>query len=176
MLTRDDARFLFAYNRWANGRTLDTASPLSPEEFRRNLHSSFSSIRDTLAHILAAEWIWLERWRGTSPKVFLDANEFPGLPSLRERWATLERGQSKLLASVDDAALARDLSYVNTKGETWTYALGRMMQHVVNHSSYHRGQVAAMLRQLGHRPVSTDLLVFLDEGAPGDEGSAPSVR
>jgi len=49
------------------------------------------------------------------------------------------------------------------KGETWTYALWRILAHVVNHSSYHRGQVATLLRQLGATPSSTDLLLFYDE-------------
>jgi uncharacterized damage-inducible protein DinB len=53
-------------------------------------------------------------------------------------------------------------SYINTKGEEWKYPLEQMMQHVVNHSSYHRGQVTTMLRQLGVEAVPTDFLVFID--------------
>ncbi|HYV42997.1 MAG TPA: DinB family protein [Thermoanaerobaculia bacterium] len=56
-------------------------------------------------------------------------------------------------------------SYVNVKGETWPYPLHEMLVHVVNHSTYHRGQVATMLRQLGKTPLSTDYLVLLD-GVP----------
>jgi len=57
---------------------------------------------------------------------------------------------------------------VNTRGETWRYPLTHMMQHLVNHSSYHRGQVSLMLRQLGAEPTPTDLLVFFDAGGQVD--------
>ena len=63
--------------------------------------------------------------------------------------------------------MARAVSYVNVKGETWTYRLEEMLVHLVNHSTYHRGQVATMLRQLGKTPEPTDYLLFLDGGARG---------
>ena len=172
MRNAEEVRSLFAYNRWANRRTLDSAAALSPHELHKDLGGSFPSIRDTPVHILAAEWIWLERWRGVSPRSFLDPAEFPDFSKLTDRWRRMETEQAQFVDSVTPDALAGDLSYVNTKGATWTYPLGRMMQHVVNHSSYHRGQVSTMLRQLGHGAVSTDLLVFFDEGAPGEVSAA----
>lgn len=162
----EEMSFLYAYNRWANRRTLAVASPLTPDEFLRVLGSSFPSVRDTLAHILAAEWIWLERWKGNSPGALLDAREFGTLADLRKRWEEVEREQAVFVASVTEASLSRTVSYVNTKGETWSYPLGQMMQHLVNHSSYHRGQVTGMLRQLDREPAPTDLLLFIDEGSP----------
>jgi uncharacterized damage-inducible protein DinB len=164
----DEVRFLLAYNRWANARTFETAAPLTDEELRRDLGSSFGSIHDTLAHVVGAEWIWLERWKGNSPRRLPEPREFADLTALRTRSDEIASGQARVLESLaGDAALDTAISYVNPKGETWTYPLLRMIQHTVNHSSYHRGQIAAMLRQLRHRPQATDLLVFLDEGAPG---------
>ncbi|MFY9554137.1 MAG: DinB family protein, partial [Blastocatellia bacterium] len=60
------------------------------------------------------------------------------------------------------ASLGTVIAYTNTKGERWEYPLGRMMQHLANHSSYHRGQVTTMLRQLGAAVSPVDLLVFMD--------------
>jgi uncharacterized damage-inducible protein DinB len=162
-----DVHALYAYNRWANARVLDSCSKLAREPFVKSIPSSFPSVRDTLAHVLGAEWIWLERWKGVSPKALLDPATFPALAPLRERWKAVEAEQKGFVEALTDADLARPLTYVNTKSETWTYPLGRTLQHVVNHSTYHRGQVTTMLRQLGALPLPTDLLVFEDEMAAG---------
>ena len=155
-------RDLYAYNRWANGQTLGVAERLTPEQLTRDCRSSFPSVRDTLAHILGAEWIWLERWQGRSPRALLSAGEFPTVGALRERWAEVEGGQQAFLAALTEDALPQRIAYINTKGERWEYALWQMLVHVVNHSTYHRGQVTTMLRQLGGAPAATDLLDFYD--------------
>jgi uncharacterized damage-inducible protein DinB len=77
----------------------------------------------------------------------------------------VDRGQREFLDGLSDARLGVRLSYENLQGERWEYTLADMMRHVVTHSTYHRGQAAALLRLLGHTPPPTDLLVFIDEGA-----------
>jgi uncharacterized damage-inducible protein DinB len=163
MPSKDEIGKLFDYNRWANARALSSARSLTDEEFGRDLGNSFPSVRDTLAHILGSEWIWLMRWKGTSPPALLDAGLFPTLPDLEKRWTEVERDQRDFVDRASPSDLLTMISYVNTRGETWSYSLGIMMQHVVNHSSYHRGQITTMLRQLGQIPAATDLLLFLDE-------------
>ncbi|MCA1641972.1 MAG: DinB family protein [Acidobacteria bacterium] len=111
---------------------------------------------------LFAEWVWLRRWRGESPRAILDPAEFADVESVRSRLAEVARERAQLLAGLTDADLERVVAYVNAKGEEWRYPLGRMMQHVVNHSTYHRGQVVTMLRQLGADAPSTDLLLYDD--------------
>jgi uncharacterized damage-inducible protein DinB len=166
MMNAQDVRLLYAYNRWANARVLDAASRLTPEQFTKDLASSHRSVRDTLAHILAAEWIWLMRWKGTSPKALLDPAAFPDQDTLKTRWAEVEREQADFLGGVNEESLASVLGYVNQRGEEWRYPLWQMLQHVVNHSTYHRGQAVTLLRQLGEEPAPTDFLVFFDEGGP----------
>ncbi|PYV40579.1 MAG: damage-inducible protein DinB [Acidobacteria bacterium] len=153
---------LYEYNRWANARILDAAAKLTADEFTKDLRNSFASIRDTLAHIMSAEWIWLMRWKGISPKQMLAPSDFPSILLLRRRWAEVEQEQAEFVASVTEESLEATISYINTRGVRWAYPLGQMMQHVVNHSTYHRGQVITMLRQLGAEPVATDLLLFQD--------------
>jgi len=150
------------YNKWANAKMLDVASKLSPEQFTADLQSSHRSVRDTLAHTLAAEWIWLERWKGTSPGALLTAADFPTAESLRARWAQVEKDYTEFFGELSDEALERVIAYKNTKGEQWEYPLGSMIQHLLNHSTYHRGQVTTMLRQLGAEVIPVDLLVFMD--------------
>lgn len=162
-MTRVDLTFLFAYNRWANARTLDAVARLTPDQFTRDLGNSFPSVRDTLVHIHGAEWIWLERWKGTSPSRALSPEDFPDVTVIASRWKNVEAEQSAFLADLADADLVKPLEYANLKGERFTAPLGRLMQHVINHSTYHRGQITTMLRQLGASPVGTDLVTFLRE-------------
>jgi uncharacterized damage-inducible protein DinB len=157
-----DVRDLFVYDEWANALMLDAAGRLSDEEFTRGLGNSFPSVRDTLVHLLFAEWVWLRRWRGESPRVVLDPAEFPHVERVRARLAEVAREREQLVAGLSDADLEVVVAYTNAKGEEWRYPLGRMMQHVVNHSTYHRGQVVTMLRQLGAVAPSTDLLYYDD--------------
>jgi len=82
-MTHADLIFLFAYNRWANARTLSAAARLTPDQLTRDLGNSFASVRDTLVHIYGAEWIWLARWKGTSPTTAVVAADVPDVAALR---------------------------------------------------------------------------------------------
>ena len=154
---------LYRYNRWANDRVFEAVAALSPQDFTKDLCNSYPSVRDTLTHIVSGEWIWLQRWKGTSPRQMFDPEEFSELNPLKARWVELSADQSAFLGAVTPERLRAVLAYVNLKGQTWRYPLWRQMYHVVNHSSYHRGQLTTMLRQLKAVPVPTDFLVFHDE-------------
>jgi uncharacterized damage-inducible protein DinB len=158
-----DIREIYAYNRWANQRTLQTSARLAGEAFLRPMGNSFSSVRDTLTHILGAEWIWLERWQGRFPTALLDPADFPSVQTLRSRWQAVEKDYIQFIHALTDDRLRGDLSYINRAGEPYTYVLWQQMAHVVNHSSYHRGQITTLLRQLGAEAVSTDFLAYYDE-------------
>jgi len=164
-MTPDEIRLLFDYNSWANHRVLDAATALTDEQFTRDLGSSFRSIRDTLVHLMGAEWVWLERFHGRSPTALLPAAEYPNLASVRARWAEPERGLLGFVAGLTPADLARVFDYRTTQGTPQINPLWQMLQHLANHGTYHRGQVTTMLRQLGAKPVATDLIVFYRERA-----------
>jgi uncharacterized damage-inducible protein DinB len=157
---------LYRYNQWANDRVFGAVSGLTLQEFTRDLGNSYPSVRDTLTHLVWAEWIWLQRWQGDSPQYRFDPSEFPHLSGLNARWLELKAEQTALVDAVTTDRLSAALSYVNLQGQSWRYALWRQMLHVVNHSTYHRGQVTTMLRQLGSVPIPTDFLVFHDELEP----------
>lgn len=163
MIEVEAIREIYGYNRWANAKVFEAVAPLAADQFVENLGGSFPSIRDTLTHIVSAEWIWLERWRGRSPRALFAPADFPRSEILETRWREIEADQRAFLETLTSERLAATVSYVNLQGQTWRYALWREMVHVVNHSSYHRGQVTNMLRRLGARPVPTDFLVFHDE-------------
>jgi uncharacterized damage-inducible protein DinB len=155
-------RDLYLYNHWANQRTLASVAPLSSEQFTRGMGNSFSSVRDTVAHILGAEWIWLERWLGRSPKALLPASDFPTVDALHQRWATVEQDRNSFLQTLTPERLQQSISYINLRGQNLAYPLWQQVMHVVNHSSYHRGQVTTLLRQLGAEPQNTDFLGYYD--------------
>lgn len=162
-MTPDEVRTLYAYNSWANHRALDAAATLSPEQSARNLGSSFPSVRDTLAHIMLAEWLWLERWMGRSPA--FPPSDFPDLASIRARWQKIESDLLNFVSTLAPADLDRVVEYKNTKGTAFSNPMRQMLQHVVNHGTYHRGQITTMLRQLGATPSATDLIAFYREQA-----------
>jgi uncharacterized damage-inducible protein DinB len=157
-------RELVDYNYWARDRQLAVCAALSQEQFQRPLGNSFSSGRNTLVHLVGAEWVWLERCRGRSPRALPLAGEFPTLAAIVDRWRGIEHGLCEYVAGLKEEALARPLTYTNLTGETWTYPLWRTLLHLLNHQTYHRGQVATLLRQLGMQPTPVDLLVADDSG------------
>ena len=164
-------RLLYAYNRWANARTLSAAAALRPEQLHKDLGTSHRSVFGTLAHILWGEWRWLSRWLAPAPTPGPDPLVCADLPALRARWAEVEQVQAAFLGHMTEAVLGKLATYENPPGTPWRYPLQQMLQHVVNHSTYHRGQVTTLLRQLGGGPVATDFLVFIDE--QGEAGAGP---
>jgi uncharacterized damage-inducible protein DinB len=161
-MTLADLRTLYQYNRWANRRLLGTASRLAADDFAREAGPSGRSVREILVHILWGEWLWLQRWRGESPRRVFDPADFT-IQALQSAWAEVEKDQEAVLSTLTDDRLADRVAYVNMHGQRWEYPLVHMMQHTANHSSYHRGQVSMLLRALGEEPPATDFLVYFDE-------------
>jgi len=156
-----EVRSLVDYHYWARDRVLEAVEPLSGDEFTRDLGSSFRSVRDTLAHIYAAEWAWCSRWNGHSPTALLPPDTFPDVPTLKTRWATLEADVRAVVERMGSAGLDTVIEYKMINGDARASVFWHMLQHVVNHASYHRGQVTTMLRQIGAKPPqSMDLITF----------------
>lgn len=158
----ETARTLFAYNRWAQERTLGGLSALPEADLVRQLPSSFGSIHATLTHGLGAEWVYLQRWAGSSPSALPNPQQFPDLASLREFWETILNDQTRFLSSLQAERLREPLTYINLQGQPFTYLLGDQILQLVNHSTYHRGQVSIMQRLVGAAPIATDYLLYLD--------------
>ena len=154
---------LYKYNSWANRRILMATSKLTPEQFLAPAGSSFPSVRDTLVHTLSGEWIWLSRWKGTSPSAMLEAAGFHTLESIQTRWDALEAETQQFIDQLNPMQLAGVVSYVNMRSEKWAYPLWQQMIHQVNHATQHRSEIAAILTQFGHPPGDLDYLVYQDE-------------
>jgi uncharacterized damage-inducible protein DinB len=162
-MTPEEMSLLYDFNAWANHRTIDAVAALTPEQFTKPMGSSFSSVRDTLAHICGGEWVWLERFLGRSPSAMPDDSRFANLNSLREHWVPIGSQLLKFVRGLTQEDLNRVLEYKTMKFGVYKNPLWQSMQHVVNHGTYHRGQVTTMLRQHGAQPIPTDLMHFYRE-------------
>jgi uncharacterized damage-inducible protein DinB len=158
---------MYDYNYWARDQQIEACARLSNEQFLRPMGNSFSSLRDTLAHLVGVEWGWQERWRGHSPgKEEYQRDWGPGqyttLASVKERWGVVEQRGREFLAQLKEPQLELPLNYTNLAGRTLTYPLGQTLCHVVNHQIYHRGQVTTLLRQLDAEAPPVDFLDWQD--------------
>jgi uncharacterized damage-inducible protein DinB len=155
-------RDLYAYSAWANARILETAEKLTPEQYTTASEGT-DSIRDTLVHTASAHWLWLERWRESSPRGLWDPADFPDVAALRSHWDEVEDATSAYLTTLREADLARVVSYVNFQGETWAYPLWQQLLHQVNHATQHRSEAALLLTRFGYSPGWLDLLFYVDQ-------------
>jgi uncharacterized damage-inducible protein DinB len=150
---------------------LQAVSALSTEQFTRDLRGSFRSIRGTLVHIIGGEWIWLAYWNEPSHSssfltdlrtrrdVLFNPDVFPDVAAVRRKWAEVEKEQTEFVNRLTNETLETMLPFRTTQVN-----LAHLMQHLANHSTYHRGQVALMMRQLDVEPLATDFHLFLAEG------------
>lgn len=168
----DQLRTLFAYNKWANARLLDAAAHVKAEDYTRELGASHGSLRGTLFHIVFGEWDWLHLWLGDSWKDIAQKEPppeaFPDIETLHSAWSKIVRDEQVFIDTLNDDVLDGLRSFDSYRGEPWELSLAETMQHVLTHSSYHRGQAVTLLRQLGHTPPCTDFLIFLLDSGSGE--------
>lgn len=164
LMIYDDLLLLTDYNYWARDRMLDTIATITPEQFTRPMGSSFSSVRDTVAHLCAAERIWITRLKGEKLKELQKPDRFPDLEAARKEWAELEDELREQLAKLGPEAVERTIEYQDLRGNDQSDVLYQILQHMVNHGTYHRGQITTMLRQMDAAPPkSVDLIAFYRE-------------
>ncbi len=162
-MTIDELRTLFAYDSWANELLLDAARGIPEESLRRDLGTSHQSILGTLVHLVAAEELWLSRFKRGSHSRLTGVDEVPSLDALVSWWGAVRAERDAYIASLGEADLEREMDMTTTAGASYRHSYSDMFRHLANHSTYHRGQAAAMLRQLGAKPPSTDLIRFYRE-------------
>ena len=145
------------YTLWASSKLLDAATRLTPDQISRDLRVSHTSVLATLQHIYYADRTWLARLTGQQIP-FADLDPGPSLDDLKEAWPRVIAGLRSFVESSTD--LETDLTATRLNGATFTCARWKIILHVVNHATLHRGQVMAMLRQLDQVPPATDLFYF----------------
>jgi uncharacterized damage-inducible protein DinB len=143
---------LFAYDSWANREVLGSlsANGSSPQSLK------------LMAHIVGAEDVWYSRIHGRKPLLAV----WPELSAedCRNQEQRLRNSWSEYLDKIQPHQLSSAISYKNSKGESWTSNVGDILLHVVMHSAYHRGQIAADTRAAGHTPAYTDFILAVRQG------------
>ena len=162
----EDLQTLVDYHYWARDRLLSVVETLSKEQLTKNLGNSFPSIFDTVVHLYGADWIWRTRWNGESPTALPASSAFSDLDAVRNAWQEEERRIRAFLRFLGPDGVDRPIHYRGWDGRQQAQPFWQMLQHLVNHGSYHRGQVTTMLRQINvNPPKSMDLIAFYRERA-----------
>ena len=155
----EDLERLYAHNYWANQKLLGVISQMPTEQFTQTVAGSYESIRNTLVHVMSAEWGWLDRCGGPERGERLNPEDYPTVDSLIVAWNRVEGYMRAFLAGLSDEDLARIIEF-SLGGPTHRIPLGHLLQHGAIHAVHHRGQVAMLLRMLGHSPGNFDLVLY----------------
>ena len=155
---------LFAYNAWANRQLFDAADALPVDLYQRDLKSSHGGIHGTLAHIVWAEHLWLNRWLKKANPAVAQGKDLFTAADVRARWEAVEAERGRFLSQLTDAQLMDTRLVKPSTGGEYQHTFSQMFHHTVDHSSYHRGQVVTMLRQVGVAPPVTGLILFYRRG------------
>jgi uncharacterized damage-inducible protein DinB len=167
-MTIKDLEALYDYGYWANKKLFQVISPLPPDQFTQPVGGSYGSIRNTMVHVLSAEWGWLSRCGGPARGPRLNPDDYPTVESVIETWSKVEGYVREFLSKLRDEDLAGNVEFVNDRAEKRSMPLGELMQHAAIHGVHHRGQVALLLRLLGYAPGNIDILFYYADkrGAP----------
>ena len=149
------------YNRWANQLLLETINALNEEEQKRELASSFPSLHQTVLHMWNAESVWWQRLK-LQERIVYPWDYFSGsMQELSEKLLEQDQLWIEWISNAQEHMLEHVCLYQNTKREQFKQPVYQMVHHVMNHNSYHRGQLVTMLRQLGITKIpQTDYIVW----------------
>ena len=150
------------YTTWASARLLEAAAKLSPEELTRDFGTADKNVVGTLAHVFAADRVWMNRIQGKAPGKFItDADR--DLALLNREWPSLLKVWQEWAAGLTDEKVTQEAAYQDLKGNPHTTQLWKIVLHVVNHGTHHRGQASGFLRAMGHVPPPLDLIAYYRE-------------
>jgi len=162
-ITAGAARDLLLYMLWADRQMLKSVRPVDAEHLNRDAGVSFHSLLGTMSHMLGAQKLWLSRILGHPDAFVLGPGDFPDLLSWIKAWEETASGIEAFLAGLTDEQLAVPLSWTSLEGVPHTRPLWQPILQLVNHTTYHRGQVVSLLRQMGYPAASTDLIQYYAE-------------
>jgi uncharacterized damage-inducible protein DinB len=160
MMTVDDVKRRYDYSYWANRKLFAVLATLTPEQFTQNVAGSYGSLRNTLVHMMSAEWGWIDRCGGPSRGAVLKADDYPTFDSVIEQWGLVEGYVREFLGTLSDDDLNRVIEFSLPQSGKRAMPLGELLEHAATHGVHHRGQVALLLRVLGQAPGNVDLLFY----------------
>jgi uncharacterized damage-inducible protein DinB len=155
-------QMMAAYNGWANGRVLEAAGALAPDELERDMGAFFGSVLGTLNHMLVADRIWMKRFTGEGEApARLDTILFPAFGALKMAREAEDERIIAWVGGLTEKALSGRFTYMTgTDMRTMSRRLAPTLAHFFNHQTHHRGQIHAMLTALGLPSPELDLIQF----------------
>lgn len=161
---QDNIAALFAYERWANRRVLDACRKLTAEQYVAEPVPGWSSVRSTINHIALATVFNLRTLADDEARIPTEAE----LATVDDAARLLERSCRR----VEELSPTLTPEWLNTRvtlraiGRAFTLPRWAILRHIVNHSSYHRGQVASKLKRFGIEQQITDFFWWMIEQVP----------
>jgi uncharacterized damage-inducible protein DinB len=162
-IDRDHVLRLFSYHHWAEARLLDAYASVTAAQLDKPWGGSFSTGRGLLEHVVGSDRVWISRWTGAPAA---KRPQFPATndgKAFRAEWEKVASDVRRFLEEWRFEQLTTTFHYQNLKGEPKSFTWSDMFVHVVNHGTYHRGQLAHLLRDLGLAAPSTDFIVFAEQ-------------
>ncbi|KKI90413.1 hypothetical protein WQ54_20865 [Bacillus sp. SA1-12] len=149
---------LFDYHFWANEKLLQHLQGLPKGIYLSKVESVFPSIAETFGHMVAADEVWYSRLKGESLSQ-LATKKFRSIEETSIVSAALYNEIKHFLTKTEN--FERMIHYNNMKGDPFNNKMSEIVHHMVNHGTYHRGNISAMIRQMGFEGISTDYIVYL---------------
>jgi uncharacterized damage-inducible protein DinB len=162
---KDDFQSLFAYNRWANRRVLDACRKLTPEQYTAEPVPGWSSVRSTVVHIAIVTEGWLRGLVGDPDESVPTEKEIATVDDAERLLERAYKMVDDLLATMTPERLATPVT-LRRRGRSATLPPWALFRHLVNHSTYHRGQVASKLKRFGIEQPATDFVFWVFEQVP----------
>ena len=152
--SKEHLQNMFEFIRWADGLMIRAARTVPDDGYYREQGISLGSIHKLMVHCMSVQWLWLSRWRGESPARVETHEDFPTRDSLEQRWPLVHSAMLDFLGMQSPKSISRVVQYKNTRGEIYNVPLGDLMLHVIDHESYHRGQINTMIKRAGGTPAA----------------------
>jgi len=149
------------YNFWADSIAIEWLNQIDDEQWNHVIISSFSSVKKTAVHIASAEKIWIDFWENAPDPVYL-STEFKGTKDdLIEIWRGVSAGVKKFIEQFPEENYLQQVGFIKPGGEKGRMEFSQTFPHMINHSTYHRGQLVTLLHQAGFTKFSsTDLFTY----------------
>jgi uncharacterized damage-inducible protein DinB len=159
-VTKEHLQQMFEYVRWADNQMLAAARSVPDEGYYKEQGISIGSIHKLLVHCMAVEWLWLSRWRNETPARVENQDDYPNRDSVLQRWPLVHSAITDFLGTQTPKSLARDVQYRNLKGELFSLPLADLMLHLIDHATYHRGQLNTMIKKAGGQTANVSYQVY----------------